>query len=284
MMILVSNGTPIAATQAMADEINELDGVDAVLSATSLEKYGLSQELLSKNMREMFETENYSAMLILSDYGIATDELNEQIDKVNEIVAKYDEGAIVAGEGPLMKDLVEIADRDFASVNITSIVVIFVIMAIVLKSISLPVLLMVAIEFAIFLNMGIAFVTDTQIPFVASIVIGTIQLGATIDYAILLTTKYMEERSAGADKKTAVKNALSGSIQSIFVSAMCFFAATIGVGCFSQIDMIGSLCTLIARGAIISMIVVVMVVPALLITFDKLICKTTMSLRKVDKE
>lgn len=284
MIILTSKATPTAAAQMMISEISVLDGVDAVLSPTLLEKYGLSQELLSKNFRETFETENYSATLVLSDYGIATDELNAQIDQINQIVAKYDENAIVAGEGPLMKDLVEIADRDFASVNITSIAVIFIIMALVLKSISLPVLLMVAIEFAIFLNMGIAFVTGTPIPFVASIVIGTIQLGATIDYAILLTTKYIEERSTGADKNLAVKRALDSSIQSIFVSAMCFFAATIGVGCFSQIDMIGSLCTLIARGAIISMIVVVMVVPALLIAFDKIICKTTLSLRRITKE
>lgn len=227
----------------------------------------------------MLETEKYSAMLVLSDYEIATDELNQQIAQMNEIVDKYDEGVIVAGEGPLMKDLVEIADRDFASVNITSIAVIFVIMAVVLKSISLPVLLMAAIEFAIFLNMGTSFLTGTEIPFIASIVIGTIQLGATIDYAILLTTKYMEERKAGVEKVEAARLALDASIQSIFVSGMCFFAATIGVGLFSQIDMIGTLCTLIARGAIISMMVVVLVIPALLVACDKLIMKTTLGLK-----
>ncbi len=279
MMILNDKDLSTANSQAMLQEIRNLDGVDAVLNASLLEEYGLSEAMLSEKLRSVFQTEHYTATLVLSDYGIATDELNQQINSINEIVNRYDTKAIVAGEGPLMKDLVEIADQDFASVNITSIVVIFIIMAIVLKSISLPVLLMTAIEFAIFLNMGFAFLTGTEIPFVASIVIGTIQLGATIDYAILYTTKYLEERKAGTAKAEAIKQALSGSIQSIFVSAMCFFAATIGVGLFSQIDMIGSLCTLIARGAIISMFVVVTVVPALLYTFDALIMRTTLGMK-----
>lgn len=279
MIVLVDRDNAIATTNAMASEISELDGIDAVLSPTMLANYGLSEDILSEKLRDTFETENYTAMLILSDYSIASDELNDQIAKVNEIVDRYDESAIVAGEGPLMKDLVEIADRDFTNVNFVSIGVIFVIMAVVLKSISLPVLLMTAIEFAIFLNLGLCYVTGMEIPFVASIVIGTIQLGATIDYAILLTTKYLEERKAGHERKQAAKLALDNSIQSIFVSAMCFFGATIGVGLFSQIDMIGSLCTLIARGALISMVVVVVVVPALLIAFDKLIMKTTLGMQ-----
>lgn len=281
MIVLTSQSAPTAARQSMVREINQLDGIDAVLSTTMLENYGLSTEMLPAELRSTLETENYSAMLILSDYSIASDELNQQIDAVNTIVKSYDSEAIVAGEGPLMKDLVEIADRDFASVNITSIAVIFVIMAIVLNSISLPVLLMAAIEFAIFLNMGLTFLAGTEIPFIASIVIGTIQLGATIDYAILLTTKYIDERKNGASAKDAVRIALSSSVQSIFVSAMCFFAATIGVGLFSQIDMIGSLCTLIARGAIISMAIVITIVPALLISCDKLICKTTIGMNKI---
>lgn len=276
MIILLNDNASTATERAMATEIQELDGIDAVLSPTMLNNYGLSEAMLGDNIRSMFESENHRAMLILSDYSIASDELNQQIGTINEIVSSYDASAIVAGEGPLMKDLVEIADRDFASVNLTSIVVIFIIMACVLKSLSLPVLLMTAIEFAIFLNIGVATLTGTEIPFIASIVIGTIQLGATIDYAILLTTKYLEARKAGIDKKSAATRALSGSVQSIFVSAMCFFAATIGVGLFSQIDMIGSLCTLIARGAIISMVVVVAVVPALLIAFDSLIKRTTL--------
>lgn len=281
MIVLMDSNTSIAAQQAMSNQINQLDGINATIGLSVLEDYGLSEDLISEDLRSLLQTDDYIAMLILSDYGIATDELNQQIDQVGAIVSEYDQDAIVAGEGPLMKDLVEIADRDFNNVNITSIAVIFIIMAFVLKSISLPVLLMVAIEFAIFLNLGLTYLTGTEIPFVASIVIGTIQLGATIDYAILLTTKFIQERQAGNSSKQAAKLALDGSIQSIFVSAMCFFAATIGVGIFSQIDMIGSLCTLIARGAIISMIVVVTVVPALLIAFDPIIHKTTLGFNKV---
>lgn len=283
MIILTQQSTPAAVKQNIVREINQLDGIDTVLSPTMLENYGLTLDMLNKDLRSSFETENYSAILVLSDYSIASDELNQQINTINEIVNKYDDGAIVAGEGPLMKDLVEIADHDFASVNITSIAVIFVIMALVLKSFSLPILLMITIEFAIFLNMGLAFITNTEIPFIASIVIGTIQLGATIDYAILLTTKYIAERQSGHDKVESARLALGDSMQSIFVSAACFFAATIGVGLFSQIDMIGSLCNLIARGAIISMVVVITVVPTLLISCDKLICKTTVSMGKLEK-
>ncbi len=280
MMILTRSETSNANVNAMAHEIEDLDGVDAVVGSSLLSDYGISTEILGDELRDVMETENYSMMLVLSNYGIATDELNEQIVRINEIVDSYDDGAIVAGEGPLMKDLVETSDRDFTNVNFVSIGVIFVIMALVLKSISLPVLLMAAIEFAIFLNLGTAFLTGTEIPFIASIVIGTIQLGATIDYAILLTTKYLEERQNGKAKIQAAKTALGSSIQSIFVSAMCFFGATIGVGLFSQIDMIGSLCTLIARGAIISMVIVVTVVPALLVSCDGLIRKTTLGFNK----
>ena len=280
MMVLVRNSTSTAKVNQMIAEINELDGVDAALGTSVLADYGLSEDILSDKVMSIAKTDDYSLVLVLSRYSIASDELNNQIAKVNEIVDKYDDGAIVAGEGPLMKDLVEISDRDFNSVNTVSIAVIFVIMAIVLKSISLPVLLMAAIEFAIFLNLGASYVTGVEIPFIASIVIGTIQLGATIDYAILLTTKYLAERKRGIEKVTAIRKALSGSIQSIIVSAMCFFGATVGVGAISQIDMIGSLCTLISRGALISMLIVLTVVPALLVTFDGLIRKTTLGFNK----
>lgn len=283
MMILAPREMSNAEISAMTNEINSVNGIDAALSSSMLIDYGLSPDLLNDNLKSLFETENHSAILVLSNYGIATNELNEQIAKINEIVDRYNAKTIVAGEGPLMKDLVEISDRDFKNVNLVSIAVIFIIMALVLRSISLPVLLMAAIEFAIFLNQGCAFLTGTEIPFIASIVIGTIQLGATIDYAILLTTKYLEERQNGVDKKRAVSTALASSIQSIFVSAMCFFGATIGVGVFSQIDMIGSICTLIARGAIISMVVVITVVPTLLIVFDSIIRKTTLGFNKLPK-
>lgn len=283
MIILAKKPVSDAELGVMTNEITDLDGIQAVLSPTMLTELGWSPDLLNTETRALFETKDYLAVLVLSDYSIASDELNQQITAVNDIVEQYNPDAIVAGEGPLMKDLVEISDRDFTNVNFVSIAVIFIIMAIVLRSISLPVLLMAAIEFAIFLNLGAAFVTSTEIPFIASIVIGTIQLGATIDYAILLTTKYLDARRNGCDKKAAAKLALGDSIQSIFVSAMCFFDATIGVGLISQIDMIGSLCTLIARGAIISMVVVVSVVPTLLITFDPIIMRTTLGMKSTPK-
>ncbi len=280
MIVLASSELDDVKLASMTREISAVDGIGAALSPTILNDYGLSEDLLNDKLKNLFHSDEHTAIIVLSDYGIATDELNQQISKLNQIVEKYDDSAIVAGEGPLMKDLVEISDRDFTNVNLVSIAVIFVIMAIVLKSISLPVLLMSAIEFAIFLNMGFSYITGTEIPFIASIIIGTIQLGATIDYAILLTTRYLEERQKNLPKLAAAKNALGSSIQSIFVSAMCFFGATIGVGLFSQIDMIGSICELIARGAIISMIVVVTVVPSLLVACDGIIRKTTIGFNK----
>ena len=221
-------------------------------------------------------------VLINSKYEMATDELNNQITEINNIIKQYDENAILAGEGPLMKDLVTISDHDFNSVNTVSIAIIFILMIVVLKSISLPIVLMLTIEFAIFINMGIPYYTGTIIPFIASIVIGTIQLGATIDYAILITTKYVTARKEGKDKKLAIDEALGTSIGSIAVSGLCFFGATFGVGAYSKIEMIGSLCTLMSRGAIISMIVVIMVLPSFLMLFDKLICKTTIGMRKIN--
>lgn len=279
-MILIDADMKDYDANRMIDEIKELDGIDFVLSPTYFSKYGISENIVPSSLQSIYKTDEYKMILIGSDYDIATDELNNQIDKLNKIVDKYDEKAIVAGEGPLMSDLVEITDKDFHNVNYTSIAVIFVLMMIVLKSITLPILLVTAIEFAIFINMGVPYFTGTSIPFIASVVIGTIQLGATIDYAILMTTKYLEERQAGKNKREAVSIALDNSIQSIFVSAMCFFGATIGVGIVSKIDMIGSLCTLIARGAIISMFVVLLIVPSILLIFDKLIIKTTLGFKK----
>ena len=213
---------------------------------------------------------------------MATDELNAQVDTLNGIIKKYDSNAILAGEGPLMKDLVEISNHDFNSVNTVSIAIIFIIMIVVLKSATLPIILITVIEFAIFINMGIPYYTGTVLPFIASIVIGTIQLGATIDYAILITTKYITGRKEGLDKKEAISNALGTSIGSILVSGLCFFGATFGVGAYSKIEMIGSLCTLMSRGAIVSMICVIALLPAFLMIFDKLICKTTIGMRKIN--
>lgn len=279
-IILVDTKMPNYKINEMVEKISKIDGIDFVLSPSTLNKYGISENILDEDLKKVYSTDQYKMILINSRYDIATDKLNKQITEINKIVNDYDNKAIVAGEGPLMKDLVEITDEDFHNVNYTSIGVIFILMLLVLKSISLPVLLVAAIEFAIFINMGVPYFTGTKIPFIASVVIGTIQLGATIDYAILMTTKYLEERKNGNDKNKAVRSALDNSINSICVSGMCFFAATIGVGIVSKIDMIGSLCTLIARGAIISMAVVIFVVPSLLILFDKLIMKTTLGMKE----
>jgi predicted RND superfamily exporter protein len=221
-------------------------------------------------------------ILINSKYEIASNELNAQVKDLTNLVKEYDENAILAGEGPLMSDLVEIADHDFNSVTIASIVVIFIIMLFVLKSISLPIILISVIEFAIFINMSISYYTNVTLPFVASIVIGTIQLGATIDYAILITNKYIVARKDGKNKKEAAKESLGTSIGSIAVSGLCFFGATFGVGAYSKIEMIGSLCTLMSRGAIISMLTVICVLPAFLMIFDKIICKTTIGMKKIN--
>ena len=275
-MILVSSDIENYKLNNMVNEIESLDGVDLVLSPSKLNSLGISVDFLDDSIKKIYESKDHKLVLVNSSYDIATTKLNKQISKINKIVDKYDKKAIVAGEGPLMKDLVSITDTDFHNVNYTSIIVIFILMLIVTKSISLPVLLVTAIEFAIFVNMGIPYLMNSKIPFIASVVIGTIQLGATIDYAILMTTKYLEERKSGVNRKDSVRSALDSSVSSIFVSGMCFFAATIGVGVVSKIDMIGTLCTLISRGAIISMIVVICVLPSILLIFDRLIIKTSL--------
>ena len=279
-MILIDSKMENSKINMMIDEINKIDGIDNVISINMFNRYGISDDILPVKIKNMLETDKYKMLLINSKYEIATDELNEQITKLNTIIKKYDKNAILAGEGPLMNDLVEITAIDFRNVNYVSIGVIFIIMLFVLRSFSLPILLVLSIEFAIFINMGVPYWQSTSIPFVSSIVIGTIQLGATIDYAILITTKYLEERKKCKDKKEAVGEALTSSVSSIFVSAMCFFAATFAVFAISKIDMIGSLCLLMARGAIISMLVVMFIVPSVLLMFDKLIIKTTLGFKK----
>lgn len=274
-IILVDKNVPNHKVNEMLNKIEQLDGIEWSLSYSKIAQNNLPDEILPTDITEVFENDKYQMILINSSYEMATDELNGQITKINEIIKQYDQNAILVGEGPLMKDLVEISDHDFNSVNTVSIAIIFVIMIFVLKSISLPIILMITIEFAIFINMGIPYYTNTIIPFIASIVIGTIQLGATIDYAILITTKYITARRQGKDKDQSIDEALGSSISAIITSGLCFFGATFGVGVYSKIEMIGSLCTLISRGAIISMITVIMVLPAFLKLFDKLICKTT---------
>lgn len=267
-VLLVDTDIPDYKVKEMLNKIEEVDGIEWTLGYPKIAG-SIPQSILPEDLTSIFENDEYQMIIINSRYEMATDELNEQITQVNEIIKQYDDKAILAGEGPLMKDLVEISDHDFNSVNVVSIVVIFMIMIIVLKSISLPVILIIVIEFAIFINMGIPFFTNTTLPFVASIVIGTIQLGATIDYAILITTKYTNNRKEGKEKKEAINEALESSISSIVVSGLCFFGATFGVGAYSKIEMIGSLCTLMSRGAIISMIIVISVLPVFLMIFDK---------------
>ena len=283
-MIIIDKDVKPNKVNKMIDEIKDIDGIDMVLSGSKLNEYGINTDLLDDDITSIYKSDKYQMILVNSIYDTATDELNNQITKVNKIVKKYDKNGILAGEGPLMKDLVVTSDTDFHNVNYTSLAVIFIIMILVLKSSTLPIILIFVIEFAIFVNMGIPYYTDVTIPFIASIVIGTIQLGATIDYAILLTTKYLSERKSGKEKLVAIKNSLDSSVNSIFVSGMCFFAATFGVGLYSKLDMISSLCTLISRGALISMLVVVLVLPSFLILFDKLIIKTTKGFKKEGKK
>jgi predicted RND superfamily exporter protein len=281
-LLLVDKNMPDYKLNEMLDKIESLDGIEWTLSYSKISKeVNIPKEMLPEDITSIFESDKYQMVIINSKYEIATNELNSQIEEVNKIIKEYDDTAILAGEGPLMKELVEISDHDFNSVNTVSIAIILVIMVFVLKSVSLPIILIAAIEFAIFINMGIPAYTGTVIPFIASIVIGTIQLGATIDYAILITTKYKTARIEGKDKHQAIDEALGTSIQSIIVSALCFFGATFGVGMYSKIEMIGSLCSLMARGAIISMVTVLTVLPAFLIVFDKIICKTTANMRRL---
>ena len=274
-MILADTNMSTDTANEMLDKLNDVDGVQFALGLDTALKSGIPQEFLPSKMVSELKGEDYQIMMIATDYKIASNDINNQINKVNDIVKSYDSKAMVVGEAPCTKDLITITDKDFKTVSAVSIVAIFVIILFVLKSISLPVILVAAIEFAIFVNMGIPYFTHTQIPFIASVVIGTIQLGATVDYAILMTTRYKKERSQGLAKKEAIQTALAASIPSIIVSALGFFAATFGVGCIASVDMIGSLCTLMARGAIISMFVVIFILPSLFVLCDKLIINTS---------
>lgn len=278
-MILADSSMSTDTANEMLDKLGDVDGVQFALGLDTALKSGIPQEFLPAKTVSELKGEDYQIMMIATDYKIASDEINNQISKVNDIVKSYDSKTMVVGEAPCTKDLITITDKDFKTVSAVSIVAIFVIILFVLKSISLPIILVSAIEFAIFVNMGIPYFTHTQIPFIASVVIGTIQLGATVDYAILMTTRYKKERSQGYAKKEAIQIALSTSIPSIIVSALGFFAATFGVGCIASVDMIGSLCTLMARGAIISMFVVIFILPSLFVLCDKLIINTSIGFK-----
>ena len=273
-IIILDKGVKSSDIEELSTKLKSVDGIDMVASGAEVMESGLYIAILPSDVRRILDNDKYQLMIINSTYEIASDELNNQVEEVNNIVHKYDRDAIVAGEGALMRDLVTIADHDFNMVNYTSILFIFVVMVFVLKSIGLPIILICAIEFAIFTNMAISYYTGTALPFIASIVVGTIQLGATIDYAILMSTKYLEERDKN-DKMVSIRNTLRSSVPSIVTSALCFFGATISVYLYTKIDMIGSICNLLSRGAIISMLVVTLILSALLIVFDKFIMKTT---------
>ena len=278
-MILVDSSVAGSDVKKMSQEIEKVDGVKWVLGLDNLVGSGVPADMLPESVTGMLKNDKYQLLMVNSTYKVATDKVNKQIEQIDKIMDKYDKGAMLVGEGPLTKDLINITDTDFKRVSAVSIGIVFVIILLLFKSIIIPVILVGVIEFAIFVNMGIPFYTGTKLPFVASIVIGTIQLGATVDYAILMTTRYQRERSRGAGKFDAITTAHKFSAQSIIVSALSFFAATIGVGLYSNIDMISSLCILMARGALISMVVVVLILPSLFMVFDKIIVKTSKGFR-----
>ena len=275
LMILADADLDAKSGDKMSREIKELDGVSSVISVDSFLGEGIPREMIPETLKEELYGGGYQLMLVASEYVTATDEMNQQIDSINEIIHNYDSRAMLIGDAPCTKDLITISDHDFNVVSWTSIGIIAAIILFVFTSLSLPVLLVLVIECAIFINMGLAYYTGTTLPFIASIVIGTIQLGSTVDYAILMTSRYQVERRSGKDKREAVLIAHKTSIQSIFVSAMSFFAATFGVGMYSGISVISSLCMLMARGALISMVTVVFALPAILLLFDPIIIRTS---------
>lgn len=274
-MVLMDVNLPAKDKAAMMDEMEDVKGVKAVLGLEKIVDPSIPQNFIPQEILDTLESDEYELVLITSEYAVASDEVNEQCDTLNQILKKYDSKGMLIGEAPCTKDLIEITDKDFNTVSAVSIGIIFAIIFFVFKSVSLPVILVGVIEFAIYINMGLPYYTHTTLPFIASIVIGTIQLGSTVDYAILMTTRYKTERSAGKSKQEAITIAHSSSIQSVIVSALSFFAATFGVGLYSDIDMISSLCNLMARGAIISMFTVIFMLPSMFMIFDKLICHTS---------
>ena len=272
---LVDSSLPAKDVVQMINEVNEVDGVNATIGLEAFLGAGFPKEMLPADLLAVVQNDQYELLMVSSEYAVASDEVNAQCEKLDEILDRYDTKGMLIGEAPCTKDLINITDEDFKRVSAVSILAIFAIIMFVFRSVSLPVILVAVIEFAIFINMGIPAYTGTVLPFIASIVIGTIQLGATVDYAILMTNKYKLARSSGCEKQDAVTLALKGSIQSIIVSALSFFSATFGVGVYSNIDMISSLCILMSRGAIISMFVVIFILPSMFMIFDKVIIKTS---------
>jgi predicted RND superfamily exporter protein len=272
-MLLVDSSLDKKEVSAMMDEIDNVDGVNYAMGLESALGPTVPDEILPDELTGTVKSDDYQLLIINSEYVVASDEVNNQIDEINKIVDKYDKNGMLIGEGPCTKDLIDITDRDFKVVSFISILAVFVIILFTFRSISIPIVLVAVIEFAIFINLGIPYYTGTVLPFIASICIGTIQLGSTVDYAILMTTRYKRERGNGLDKVEAIKIAHKTSMPSILVSAFGFFAATFGVGLYSDIDIISSLCGLMARGALISMVIVMLVLPTMYMLFDKLLCR-----------
>lgn len=280
-MVLVDTSVPSADVRAMIEEMEQVEGVKYVLGLESVLGSRVPQEMLPDSIVHILKSDQWELLLINSEYRVASDQVNEQINTLNTILKQYDEGGLFIGEAPCMKDMIETTAHDFEVVNAISILAIVIIIALVEKSISLPFILIAVIEFAIFINLGLPHYFDQSLPFIAPICISTIQLGATVDYAILMTTRYKAERMRGEAKKNAVWTALTASIPSIIVSGMGLFAATFGVAVYSNIDIISSMCMLMARGAVVSMLSVILLLPALLLLCDKLICATTLGMRHV---
>lgn len=283
-MLLVDADMKPKEVNSMLDEMGKVDGVSFSMSLDTLIGPSIPREIVPESVTKILKSDKWQLMLIGSEYKVASDEENAQIDELSKILKSYDKDGMLIGEAAATKDLIDITDHDFKVVNIVSIAAIFIIILIALRSVSLPIILVAVIEFAITVNMGVPCFTNTTIPFIASVVIGTIQLGATVDYAILMTTRYKTERNAGKDKHEAVTIALSTSMKSIMVSALGFFASTFGVGVYSSVDMISQLCTLMSRGAIISMITVICILPSMLMLFDKVIINTTMGMKKKENK
>lgn len=283
-MLLVDADMQPKEVNSMLDEMGKVDGVSFSMSLDTLIGPSIPREIVPESVTKILKSDKWQLMLIGSEYKVASDEENAQIDELSKILKSYDKDGMLIGEAAATKDLIDITDHDFKVVNIVSIAAIFIIILVALRSVSLPIILVAVIEFAITVNMGVPCFTNTTIPFIASVVIGTIQLGATVDYAILMTTRYKTERNAGKDKHEAVTIALSTSMKSIMVSALGFFASTFGVGVYSSVDMISQLCTLMSRGAIISMITVICILPSMLMLFDKVIINTTMGMKKKENK
>lgn len=283
-MLLVDADMKPKEVNSMLDEMGKVDGVSFSMSLDTLIGPSIPREIVPESVTKILKSDKWQLMLVGSEYKVASDEENAQIDELSKILKSYDKDGMLIGEAAATKDLIDITDHDFKVVNIVSIAAIFIIILIALRSVSLPIILVAVIEFAITVNMGVPCFTNTTIPFIASVVIGTIQLGATVDYAILMTTRYKTERNAGKDKHEAVAIALTTSMKSIMVSALGFFASTFGVGVYSSVDMISQLCTLMSRGAIISMITVICILPSMLMLFDKVIINTTMGMKKKENK